>query len=74
VHGIKFTHDTVPYTLATMKKDESMVKIASRTEAYIVLTGIKSSTVKQAVSGMDKAKLTALVWLGAFAGNGKVKR
>jgi hypothetical protein len=28
VHGIKFTNDNVPYALATMKKDESMVKIA----------------------------------------------
>jgi hypothetical protein len=36
VHGIKVTHDNVPYSLATMKKDESMVKIASRTETYIV--------------------------------------
>jgi hypothetical protein len=27
VHGIKFTHDNVPYTLTTMENDESMVKI-----------------------------------------------
>jgi hypothetical protein len=74
VHGVKVTHDTVPYTLATMEKDESMVKVASRMDTYIVRAGIYSSTVEQAVSGMGKARLTALELLGAFAGNGKAKR
>jgi hypothetical protein len=45
VRDIKFTNDNVPYTWATMKKDESMVKIASRMDTYVVLVGIDSSTV-----------------------------
>jgi hypothetical protein len=72
VYGIKVAHDNVPYTLATVKKNESMVTIASRTETYIVRAGIYSSTVKHAISRVDRGKLTAL--LDALTGNGKVKQ
>jgi hypothetical protein len=44
VHGMKFRHGELAYTLATVKKDEVMGKIASRMESYIILAGISAST------------------------------
>jgi hypothetical protein len=72
--GVKFTHDNVPYSPVTMKKDESMVKAASRTETYIVRAGIYSSAVKHEIGGEDKARLTVLELVDAFAGNGQVNQ
>jgi hypothetical protein len=61
VHGMKFTHRELAYTLATMRKYKAMEKIASRMETYIIRAGISASSGTRATSLMDLTRCSHVV-------------